>query len=493
MLAGRYRLAELLGQGGMGAVWRAHDAELDREVAVKELRLPDGLDRAQRASWIARLDREARAAARLTHPGIITVHDRITGEDGRPWIVMEFVRGRSLDDLLKAEGPLPARRVAELGLQVLDALRATHRAGITHRDIKPANVLLDGDRAILTDFGVAAVEGDVTLTRSGALLGTPAFMSPEQVRGEAATPASDLWSLGATLYRAVEGRRPFEGGNPGAVFVAIATEPPPPASNAGPLEPALTGLLRKDPAERLTADQLHDLLTRAAQESWTPVVPVPAPAPEAPPSFEQPFPPPVPTGSAPTASGRRRVAVLVSAAALAAVVLVGAGGYAAVRMASDSGRKGEEGGSNGAYSGKLHVPMQLREVRAESPAPCGNARTASSDGRTCYELGGGFAVSAVDEIKMRPPDPGQGSPTPLLAVRLTNADTARFVRLTEKAAAAYRRDVNAPAAKVAVVVGDQVVMAPLMMNAIPGGAFDINPGASGKTDLEGLFRRLAGR
>ncbi|WP_206681746.1 serine/threonine-protein kinase [Actinomadura sp. J1-007] len=188
VLAGRYRLAELLGQGGMGAVWRAHDAELDREVAVKEVRLPDGLDQAQRASWIARLDREARAAARLTHPGIITVHDRITGEDGRPWIVMEFVRGRSLDDLLRAEGPLPARRVAELGLQVLDALRATHRAGITHRDIKPANVLLDGDRAILTDFGVAAVEGDATLTRSGALLGTPAFMSPSRSAGRRRRP-----------------------------------------------------------------------------------------------------------------------------------------------------------------------------------------------------------------------------------------------------------------------------------------------------------------
>ena len=260
LLAGRYRLSGLLGQGGMGAVWRALDEQLDREVAVKELRLPEQLPVAQREAWIARLDREARAAARLKHPGIITVHDRIVGDDGRPWIVMELVHGPSLDELIRAHGPMPVPQVAAIGLQILAALDAAHRAGITHRDIKPANVLLEGDRVVVTDFGIAALEGDPTLTASGVLLGTPAFMSPEQVRGQPATPASDLWSLGATLYTAVEGRPPFGGGSTGGIFVAVATEEPARPGQAGPLEPLLAGLLRKNPAERPTADQVRTML-----------------------------------------------------------------------------------------------------------------------------------------------------------------------------------------------------------------------------------------
>jgi tRNA A-37 threonylcarbamoyl transferase component Bud32 len=266
VLAGRYRLVSLL-----GAVWRAVDKQLDREVAVKELRLPEHLDDAERRIRIARLDREARAAARLKHPGIVTVHDRITGEDGRPWIVMELVRGQSLADLLKAEGPLPPPRVARIGLEVLDALRAAHQAGITHRDIKPANVLLEDDRAILTDFGIAAVEGDATLTGTGAVLGTPAYMSPEQVRGQRVTAASDLWSLGAMLYTAVEGHPPFEGKSPGALFVAIATQDPAPPVHAGPLEPVLLALLHRDPSQRPTAEHLHTRLTPLAQITEEPV------------------------------------------------------------------------------------------------------------------------------------------------------------------------------------------------------------------------------
>ncbi|MFH9799933.1 serine/threonine-protein kinase [Streptomyces virginiae] len=264
LLAGRYRLAELLGQGGMGTVWRAHDEQLDREVALKELRLPDDLDASGREAWIGRLDREARAAARLKHPGVITVHDRTTGDDGRPWIVMELVHGRSLDDLIKDEGPLAPARVARIGLQVLDALRAVHATGVTHRDIKPANVLLEGDRVVLTDFGIAAVEGEPGLTRSGALMGTPVYMAPEQVRGLPATAASDLWSLGATLFTAVEGQPPFSGSGSWAVFVAVATEEPAPANRAGELGPVLTGLLRKDPAQRLTAQEAYDLLVGPA-------------------------------------------------------------------------------------------------------------------------------------------------------------------------------------------------------------------------------------
>jgi serine/threonine protein kinase len=188
VLAGRYRNLGRIGQGGMGSVWRAHDTELDREVAIKELRVPEQVTEQDRSVWDARMGREARAAARLRHPGIVTVYDRVTGEDGRPWIVMELVHGRSLEHLLAERGTLPVPQVAVIGLAMLDALSAAHAQGVVHRDVKPANVLLEGDRVVLTDFGIAAVEGDATLTRSGAVLGTPAYMSPEQVHGQTVTP-----------------------------------------------------------------------------------------------------------------------------------------------------------------------------------------------------------------------------------------------------------------------------------------------------------------
>ncbi|QFG23218.1 serine/threonine-protein kinase [Actinomadura sp. WMMB 499] len=265
VLAGRYRRLGRIGQGGMGSIWHAHDIDLDREVAVKELRVPEQVTDQERSVWYARMEREARAAARLRHPGIVTVHDRVTSDDGRPWIVMELVRGRSLEDLLPEQGPLPPNRVAAIGLAMLDALTAAHAQGVVHRDVKPANVLLEGDRVLLTDFGIAALEGDVTITRSGAVLGTPTYMSPEQVEGKAVTPASDLWSLAATLYTTVEGRRPFDGAGHGAVFVAIATARPAPPRCGGPLAQVLDGLLRKDPAERLTPAQVRALLEAALE------------------------------------------------------------------------------------------------------------------------------------------------------------------------------------------------------------------------------------
>ncbi|MGW5410550.1 serine/threonine-protein kinase [Actinomadura geliboluensis] len=263
VLAGRYRRLDRIGRGGMGSVWQAHDLELDREVAVKELLVPEQVTDRERRDWYARMDREARAAARLRHPGIVAVHDRVTGDDGRPWIVMELVRGRSLEQVLAEQGALPPRQVAALGLAMLDALSAAHAQGVVHRDVKPANVLLEGDRVLLTDFGIAALEGDATITRSGMVLGTPAYMSPEQVEGKPVTPASDLWSLAATLYAAVEGRRPFDGPSDGAVFVAIATRRPPTPRCGGPLAQALAGLLRKNPDERLHPAQVRDLLNAA--------------------------------------------------------------------------------------------------------------------------------------------------------------------------------------------------------------------------------------
>ncbi|WP_129843734.1 serine/threonine-protein kinase [Streptomyces sp. RFCAC02] len=322
LLADRYRLTSLLGQGGMGAVWRAYDEQLGRDVALKELRLPEHLRGEERATWIARMDREARAAARLKHPGIVTVHDRITGADGRPWIVMELVTGGSLEDLLRRQGPLSPQHVAAIGRQVAAALNAAHRKGITHRDIKPANILLEDGRAVLTDFGIAALDGDVTLTATGSIMGTPAFMAPEQVRGLPATAASDLWSLGATLYTAVEGHPPFAGSAPSAVLVAVATEPPDPPVQAGPLTPTLAGLLRKEPAERLTMEQLHDQLDRVVGTPPTPkAAPVdPAHWPTAP--AQAPAVPARPAALGGTPTARRRIPRWAGWSAAAVLALV---------------------------------------------------------------------------------------------------------------------------------------------------------------------------
>ncbi|WP_433464326.1 WD40 repeat domain-containing serine/threonine protein kinase [Spirillospora sp. CA-128828] len=260
VLAGRYRILGTLGRGGMGVVWRAWDAGLEQEVALKELRLPEQIGEDERHVLYARMEREARAAARLTHPGVVRVHERVAGEDGRPWIVMELIRGGSLADLLRGRGRLPVKEVAAIGLQMVDALSAAHDQGIVHRDVKPANVLLEGERAVLTDFGIAALEGDATLTNTGTILGTPAFMAPEQVRGRPATPRSDLWSLGATLFAAVEGGPPFTGPNHGSIYLAIATEQHAPFVHAGPLGEVLAGLLRKDPGARLTAGAVRGML-----------------------------------------------------------------------------------------------------------------------------------------------------------------------------------------------------------------------------------------
>src|SRR3954451_7499274 len=188
----RYELLSRLGQGGMGTVWRAHDELLDRDVAVKEVLLPPEVGETERAQRHARTIREARSAARLSHPGVVIVHD-VVEHEGRPWIVMELVSAPSLQSVIDTEGPLAPRRVAELGRQVLAALSAAHAAGIVHRDVKPSNVLVDEDRAVVTDFGIAALEGDATLTGTGVLIGSPAYIAPERARGENSGPASDLW------------------------------------------------------------------------------------------------------------------------------------------------------------------------------------------------------------------------------------------------------------------------------------------------------------
>ncbi|GAA0572809.1 serine/threonine-protein kinase [Actinomadura livida] len=263
LLGNRYRLDSVVGRGGMGTVWRAFDVMLDREVAVKEVVLPPGLDDSERAVLYERTFREARASARLNHSGVVTVHD-VVEESDRPWIVMELVLAPSLQDLLD-RGPMEHRRVADIGLQMLGALRHAHEKGILHRDVKPSNVLItDTGRVVLTDFGIAQVEGDATLTQTGLVMGSPAYIPPERVQGERAVPASDLWALGATLYAAVEGRSPYERSDAMSSLQAALTEPVPPARNAGPLARVLDGLLAREPANRMTAAQAQPLLTRVA-------------------------------------------------------------------------------------------------------------------------------------------------------------------------------------------------------------------------------------
>ncbi|MEQ4721986.1 serine/threonine-protein kinase [Nonomuraea sp. B19D2] len=257
LLAGRYRLQSQLGEGGMGTVWRATDELLQQEVAVKEVKLPPDLDEASRTELTERTLREARAAARLrSHPSIVTVHDVVL-DGGRPWIVMELVRGRSLEQAVRDDGPLPPRQVAGIGLRVLDALMAAHASGVLHRDVKPANVMLTDDgRVLLTDFGIATIAGDSALTQSGFLTGSPGYIAPERLRGETDGPAADLWSLGATLFTAVEGGPPFAGPNTAAVLAAVLMQEPAPFRLAGPLAPVLAVILGKDPERRCLPDEV---------------------------------------------------------------------------------------------------------------------------------------------------------------------------------------------------------------------------------------------
>ncbi|MFD0373509.1 serine/threonine-protein kinase [Streptomyces sp. NPDC127114] len=265
LLAGRYRLGESIGRGGMGKVWRAHDEVLHRVVAVKELTAGRFVAEADRLVLHARTQKEARAAARITHPGVVTVHD-VLEHDDRPWIVMQYVDGPSLADAAKEAGTIEPREAARIGLHVLGALRAAHAAGVLHRDVKPGNVLLARDgRVLITDFGIAAIEGDSSITRTGELVGSIDYLAPERVRGGDPGPASDLWSLGATLYAAVEGNSPFRRSSPISTMQAVVTEEPPYPEKAGALAPVIVALLRKDPDQRPRADEAERMLLDAME------------------------------------------------------------------------------------------------------------------------------------------------------------------------------------------------------------------------------------
>ncbi|WP_328923952.1 protein kinase [Streptomyces sp. NBC_00190] len=382
VLGGRYRVTSMIGRGGMGVVARAVDELLNREVAVKVLRAYTDASAAELADLRARMQREAQAAARIRHRGVVTVHD-VTHDEGLPVIVMELVDGPSLDDVLAERGALAPHEAAAIGAELMDALDAAHRAGVLHRDVKPGNVLMErGGRVVLTDFGIASMEASdddamAKLTRSGEIVGSLDYLPPERAQGREPGPASDIWSLGMTLYAAVEGTSPFRRTSVWSTLSAIVGEPLPEPRRAGPLAPVLQALMAKDPEGRPTADRARAMLRQVAASSGEAAPPIaathapvvgpptppapsvvasPAPGPAAgfgpPPAYQrpQPFPQPAPhTGypppGAPTphagaAGGRpsRRSRTVIAAAA---AVVLAAGGVTYAVMNGHGGKGGD--------------------------------------------------------------------------------------------------------------------------------------------------------
>jgi len=281
----RYELRETIGRGGFGVVWRAHDTLLQRDVAVKEIRFPGVLDESERAQVRGRVLREARAAARLNHTGAVTVYD-VVDDDGQPFIVMELVEAPTLAEMVERDGPLTPERMACIALELLDTLSAAHALGIVHRDVKPANVMVaESGRVRLADFGIAAILDDPKVTTSGSITGSPSYMAPEQVNNQGTGPATDLWSLGATMYFGVEGEPPFSKGAVIPTLTSIASDPPRPAQRAGALGPVIDALLVKDPGGRLDAGALRRRLTELAErpvvvDAPSAAVTAPAPRPD---------------------------------------------------------------------------------------------------------------------------------------------------------------------------------------------------------------------
>ncbi|MFK4101415.1 serine/threonine-protein kinase [Streptomyces sp. NPDC019531] len=404
LLAGRYRLGGVLGRGGMGTVWRAEDETLGRTVAVKELRFPSSIDEDEKRRLITRTLREAKAIARIRNNSAVTVFD-VVEEDDRPWIVMELVEGKSLAEVIREDGLLEPKRAAEVGLAILDVLRSAHREGILHRDVKPSNVLISEDgRVVLTDFGIAQVEGDPSITSTGMLVGAPSYISPERARGHKPGPAADLWSLGGLLYAAVEGAPPYDKGSAIATLTAVMTEPLEEPKNAGPLKEVIYGLLTKDPAQRLDdggaramlSDVIHAPEPKAAEPEppadATRVVPLPA----------------QPEERAGGSGGRRgereglrgalrSVRKAAGAAATSAAASRAKSGSSSAGSASSTGSVGPAG------SGAGKVPAQASEASAASAAAPVSSASAAAPASS--------ASSASQASPASPASQGKGAAT----------------------------------------------------------------------------------
>jgi eukaryotic-like serine/threonine-protein kinase len=406
VVADRYELLETAGRGGFGVVWRACDTLLQRHVAVKEIHIPGFLNDEDRAGLREKVLKEARAAARLDHPGAVTVFD-VIDDDGHPVIVMELVEAPNLRELVQEQGPLAPAEAARIGLEVLEVLDAAHRHGIVHRDVKPGNVMVaESGRVRLGDFGVAAILDDPTVTTSGAITGSPAYMAPEQATNKGAVPASDLWSLGATLYFAVEGRPPFDKGAPLPTLTSIVQDPPRPPERAGALGPVLEGLLVKDPEARLSSAQLRRQLERVsatepvaetAPGGDTMVLPPPvveaeepvaqaAPPPPAPPPA--PAPPPVTRRPPATAAPRRSSSVVAWAVGIVAILVVALLAFVLSNRNSD----------NPSDTASNQTP-----TTAAGDAP---RSTAAGSKSTATTARGGAAASSGDRVAYTDPQTG---------------------------------------------------------------------------------------
>ncbi|MFD1937964.1 serine/threonine-protein kinase [Nonomuraea mangrovi] len=387
-LAGRYTLIRPLGSGGMGKVWLARDEMLDREVAVKELTLPEGLDEQGRAEAVARAVREAQATAQLRHPGVVALHDVIV-EYGRPWLIMELLRGRTLGEAITQEGALPPATVARIGADVLEALTAAHSRGLQHRDVKPGNVFLtDSGRVVLTDFGIARQEGQATLTQAGLMIGSPGFIAPERLEGEAGGPPSDLWSLGATLFAAAEGVSAYEGTAMERIQATL-TMPPRPPHRSGPLAPVLSAMMARHPAARPDPwSTVHALRQVAVGQS-------------APPLARQD--PTVPGVIARPRSRRRWWLWLVPAGAV-----VVAGAVAAALVFSRGGTAAPTAFTLPVDMCGLLTPSQVGEVLGTGQPPKGVQSVADSDDRlgvSCDWTVSGRGVSVVAQRDSDTPQP----------------------------------------------------------------------------------------
>lgn len=383
IVADRYELADRLGSGGGGVVWRAHDTSLGRTVAVKEIELAHHLPEVERDRLQARALREARAAAQLQHRNVVNVYD-VKSTDDAIFIIMEYVDAPSLQTLVATQGRLTPQRAAEIGLDVTAALQAAHAAGVVHRDVKPSNVLVGPAGAQVTDFGIATVTDDASLTMTGQAMGTPDFVSPEQVTDAPVGPATDVWSLGATLYHAVEGQPPFRRDSALSTVHAVVNAPPHDVRQAGPMADLLLAMLAKEPARRPTLDQVRAELRAVADGpgvadattaiaplagdtvAFTAPQPVPPPPSAAPTRVSPPPPPPPATRRATRERPERSRIGMLAAVAAALLLLVVA---VTLLLTNDADPPPTDVGTEPADTGTVPAETEPPETAPPSPDP----------------------------------------------------------------------------------------------------------------------------